>query len=705
MRAVRPTGGRSQEYIVIGWSAEKCFILKKITINHMGTNYRHILFTLCILLQSCIENAIISYDADESLSSSALLDRSGRETIGALLLDVGCSPVSIEFDNNGNPVGGGAGYTSIITPAQATDIVTNLTELKVALNNAQPGDIVFIPDTVIIEITNPDDHYLPLNAGVTLASSRGNDGCGALITTDIYGLIAQCETCEFSNWISELDEKKGRHLFRVQGDNVRVTGIRFIGPSTEIGNLNQMKGKSCVLSNGHNNLLIDNNEFQGWPYEAISITQNSANGILIRNNYIHHNMQIGFGYGIGIKGTNAYAVCKGNYLSHNRHDIANEGRPHSGYEAAYNFIGTGGTSHNFDVHGGCEYGAQGTEAEIAGSFFHIHHNVFNDNGNANIAVRGVPQVMCLIEKNRFFKSPEDNIIRQMQESGDCQAAFNENLFVCNNVYDYGALGSYKGYFLDRAWQGKPSHCYLPGTFEYSSMGFAVGDFNGNAITDFIIEKDNAWTTIEYPSEEKFLNQFSIASYQWTTINTAQYELDEVVFDDFTGDGTTDAFLMDGIHWYLSDGAQGSWVQVNTSGYTRENVAIGDFDGDSKADLFKGNGSQWSISKGGKTGWIDINASEYLVEDLAFGFFNSNNKYDVFKTNLITWSFSDGGATIWTDINVSQTLPGDMIFADIDRDGITDIVVEYDYYHKVSWGGQSGWVDLNYNNEPNLLNEW
>src|SRR5690606_38686049 len=103
-------------------------------------------------------------------------------------------------------------------------------------------------------------------------------------------------------------------------------------------------------------IAIDNNEMWGWPNAAVNIS--GVFGVHVLHNHLHHNRRqvsrsgcraYGLGYGVVI-GQTGYALIEGNLFDHNRHDIACDGRPGTGYEARYNLVLTGNVQHSFDVH-------------------------------------------------------------------------------------------------------------------------------------------------------------------------------------------------------------------------------------------------------------------------------------------------------------------------------------------------------------------
>jgi len=79
------------------------------------------------------------------------------------------------------------------------------------------------------------------------------------------------------------------------------------------------------------------------------------------------------------------------------------------------------------------------------------------------------------------------------------------------------------------------------------------------------------------------------SSSWQAIAPYTFEIDEVGFGDFNGDGKTDVFRATGARWYYSPSGTGAFVPLNVSGARISSLRLGDFDGDGKADVFGGRG--------------------------------------------------------------------------------------------------------------------
>lgn len=333
-----------------------------------------------------------------------------------------------DYCQDGNPIGGGAGYDAIVTTG--THIVsTNLSAsaFEALVEARTSGDVVFINGDVTIDLTALGSGQITVPEGVTIASDRGHNGSlGALVFTDHM---------QYLN-----NGGNPKPVFRTTGSNTRFTGFRFKGPFGGRGDFCASPDQSCRrikwgISSNYDNTEVDNMEGYNWPYGFVTLSTYGGNseyfgpnqpstGHLIHHNYIHNNQQNSFGYGVNV--SHATATVYANLFQYQRHDIAGIGDPiYNGYEAYCNTILPGGSHHNFDMH--AEFGSSvdcdrrgisGTECNPrAGLYVNIHHNDFQDVGASrsssinnweNIRISGIPVNGTTVEYNRFAHSAPFN---------------------------------------------------------------------------------------------------------------------------------------------------------------------------------------------------------------------------------------------------------------------------------------------------------
>ena len=238
-------------------------------------------------------------------------------------------------------------------------------------------------------------------------------------------------------------------LFEIQGDNVRVTGVRIQGPSMmqdgtfAVGMYITDVKPSCGPQNadgswpacppilGHVNVEIDHNEFSGWTDSALEVLDPNrriavpvaidhrvtpadllysmnptTEPVWIHDNFFHHNLHSGTaGYGV-VVGYGAHALIERNVFDNNRHAITSghsDGR--AGYRAYRNLVlqshGTG--EQQFDMHGSqgtgvgscwdgwpAHAGSSSWWCGTAGHDFDVRYNSFLYKDGAAVQLRGTP---------------------------------------------------------------------------------------------------------------------------------------------------------------------------------------------------------------------------------------------------------------------------------------------------------------------------
>ncbi|MCE5230203.1 fibronectin type III domain-containing protein [bacterium] len=233
-----------------------------------------------------------------------------------------------EVNVTGEPMGGGLGYSKMIKREQATAVVKNADEFFKALASAKPGDVVYVDDNSVIDISGRLKIVIP--GGMTLASGRGQNG-------SVGGLIRFTEFKGLDN----------RNVFATGGPGIRITGVRFGGPSNAMGRVLPMYHLIYV---GHYWTEIDNCEFWGWNYSAIeTLAKAKVAGLYVHHNYFHHNTRLGCGY--AVCPSEGVALVEGNLMDFHRHSVASSAWAPSSYEARYNLVMEHSISHAFDMHG------------------------------------------------------------------------------------------------------------------------------------------------------------------------------------------------------------------------------------------------------------------------------------------------------------------------------------------------------------------
>jgi PKD repeat protein len=349
------------------------------TDGSLGSNFR-------VSVQSISQPTI----KDSGSSYFTIVDGTGPTqtpvVVQPTVVKTGTGNYGAESNPTGDPIGGGAGYSKIISGTETVVkyTVSTKAELLTALKGAKSGETVFVKGTSAIDLTGTPSVTIP--AGVTLASNRGLAGSsGALIkrTKNLNG-----------GWEEP--------MFIAGGDNVRVTGLRLEGEmypqdygnnAVYPGSINERYYLVGLYANGVKNLVVDNNELRGWAWASVSLRQTS--GTFIHHNYIHHNQARGEGYGVCLYSGNA--LIEANLFDYNRHDVTGAGMSGEQYEARYNrHLGHGNAigATNYDVHQDEETGTG-----LAGNLYKIHHNTIDGGVIAALQVRGMPKTGMYVDHN------------------------------------------------------------------------------------------------------------------------------------------------------------------------------------------------------------------------------------------------------------------------------------------------------------------
>ncbi len=282
-------------------------------------------------------------------------------------------------NTNDEPIGGFTNYSRIVNPDDATYYVNTNSELLSAISKLNPGEVIYINDSVTLNFSNP----IQINvSNVTIASGRGRDYSeGALITSDNYYA-----------------------LFNISSPYVRITGLRFTslhedcdyGPWYQIyySSRDDLSGTYSTIFPTRKGIVsnapyteVDNDEIYGWSYSGVLLDDGALNSY-VHNNYAHGNCHMGLGYSIDLDGPNSSALVEANLFEHNKHSVAATPSLNS-YEARYNIQlnVNDATSHAFDRHGNVTYG---------GNYTIFHHNTFYSSSNPDgagqsaISIRAPP---------------------------------------------------------------------------------------------------------------------------------------------------------------------------------------------------------------------------------------------------------------------------------------------------------------------------
>lgn len=609
-----------------------------------------------------------------------------------------------ETDPQGEPIGGGHGYSRVVDPTdpEVAAVVDNALDLKRELESASAGDIVYVSDDAEIDLYDSatgDVVPLPIRMStdrVVLASGRGRapSSQGALLRYKVPNTTGDAER---------------RGLLEVTADGVRITGLRIEGPSTttEMYDIWTGIGVEDVAAG----VEVDNCEIFGWTHAGVWLKNSRG---FIHHNLLRDNPRKELGYGVSLA-EGSYATIRANRFDQNRHHISGLGNGPPGrldsYEACYNIVERFAGSHGFDMHAG----AGGVQIH-AGRSIHIHHNTFTSEAYTAVRIRGIPEDLCRIEYNDFsLHENEEDAIRQTNHFGNFRAA--------HNCCGASARGLYVSWGSTGCWYRIATGEDLPGNL-------AVGDLDGDGQEDlFKVQEGQGWVTSMHRTlyaRNGALWGPSGGSGLWDVYLTTEHSLDALALADFDGDTRADLLSRgpDGC-FYVSfgrgDGATDPWVPyADSKGSAVREVGFGDFDGDGRADILRYEEGDtlgvWSVAYGvdrnGSTElpieWACLNASGLPVNRLAFGRFTGNDaRTDVFTADGVLWLVSDGGTSPWQVYGVSTVPMGELAFGDFgdgsggEPDGVTDVFAAWGGVWRVDFGRgdgtNTGWQEIGQSN--------
>ena len=255
-----------------------------------------------------------------------------------------------QFNLSGDPVGGGPGYSRIPQRRDANfvlrrgDSVADLLKLarsyfdehsQTMVRPGKPapaGSLIYVPSGVALQLDGY--HSITFNDGVTLASDRGEvrgeadfAPGAALVRRTMWpnrgkGGVPQMEPI-FAAW------KGGR-----------LSGFRAAGPYDFRGpNASKTRGwlggsTFLIKQDVDGTFELDNNELYGWSDFAIW-WYHVTTGDAIHHNWVHHNRQVGWGYGLypgrpRVKDREATLLTEYNLFQENKHSLdLNSARPDS----------------------------------------------------------------------------------------------------------------------------------------------------------------------------------------------------------------------------------------------------------------------------------------------------------------------------------------------------------------------------------------
>jgi hypothetical protein len=328
-------------------------------------------------------------------------------------------------------------------------------------------------------------------------------------------------------------------LLKIDGDDVRVTGLLLTGTSESSDGDTPSSRGIYARSDLQKRVIIDHNEMWKWTDHAVDVWgdkelpadcndhRNPKNSGLLPNvrvarNYIHHNRKQEAGYGVESH-YGGFPLVEGNTFNENRHAIMADGKACTKYYAWYNLVLRDAPcqeklgiclwhTQDFDVHGTGDNGFGGQ----AGQYFEIAWNTFLGTNRQNFDLRGEPAALVEFHHNISLTSREDAV-----GCTDCEGGLAKLLVYNNNQFN----------------APNPTN------------RLGGGDFDGDGVNDLFLATGAAWYYAPAGQTE------------WRFINAQPEKIGGLLFGDFDADGRADVLTLRESGWFVSWGGASTWEKI------------------------------------------------------------------------------------------------------------------------------------------------
>ena len=579
-------------------------------------------------------------------------------------------------------------------------------------SKAAPGSVIYIDDDPNGCRNTPDvagpcidmSAYpsLVLSSGVTLRGGRRATAQGAqLFAAYVHEREApgECPWC----------------MLQVEGDYVRVTGLRLHGQSRDMNTLVEKSDAievewptaqaiqpAKIATTTQYIATIDHNDISDWenatvevngPYDGQTsnhtcFVREDLNGsprtfsqscsctifdpvahanvtvdddpvtlsnVRIERNFMHNNERWGGGYG-SVMSSGGRAVVLGNTYMSNRHAIASSGDPHNEYRAWYNLVLSAVPAYSSSDSGSIADTGRQQDFDMHGT----GENSSNSSGYG--------------------------------WTGGFDVDIAGNTFLGGNRFNFEL-------------RGHPCHAVFfrdNGTQQGQTDGAGTINFHDVGDPDVplqVLGPDLPRTPVGVPTDVP-TSEVIDENNQFGNSNTPfPNPAAKLSIGDFDGDGVTDLFMATGTAWYYSPGGMAEWRFLNAQSYRTDELLFGDFDGDGRTDIVMQWGSRLLVSWGGESDWEVLNPGPIkgFLNEMAVGKFvdrpPSDKRDDIFLADGHAWSVSAAGAGPFEQVGTSSFGLRDVLLGNFVGDGKTDVMGIVAGKWQVSDGARGAWAPL------------
>ena len=536
-------------------------------------------------------------DAAIQVSATPAVVTHGQQTKvqWAVTTPSGCATVNVKL--NGETVSETG--NRMVTPGRSMSFIVIASQRHLGVfqeKSASAKVQVNYPPRVVIDPSTPDPVRVLLGALIDSTNSEqvielcnvdlDLTGFKAIPIVDNRSLIASPACARgprsLGPRIFVRDKRGSAALFEVTGDNVRISGFRLEGPTSDMAQ-GDVKEKGILVTPATadgspiRSIEISNMEIFHWSGVGIQVVDNvdlkergrlfntNPGAVRVKGSFFHHNRH-GAGEGYGVESSaGAYLTIEQNVFDENRHAIAGGSRndkelDYSGYTARDNLILEGGGLHCADsggtgsIIGGIVGGIIG--GIVGGLIGGLPGAIIGGIGGAAAGAGGGYIAGTWCWQTHLIDMHGDQNEWYSSHNWQCGTAGETMIIERNTIlYTKGAAIKIRGNPADKAVVDND-------VFKKGSRSDAIKQ-NGNC---------GFGDNITKPIDVRPTNVFGADP------------MAELGSCDFFGDGQQDQFMATGVTWWAKSPVTGQWRYLNTMKEKLPELQLRKIDGDNVCDV-------------------------------------------------------------------------------------------------------------------------